>query len=122
MIVLKKTTTIPDEDPKNILSKKMIKMVVLIDDKATAEHADDAAHDPLVKEVDYWVFWFRKPDFNQIRKMIPGLPSDLGNVIYFTLSTNNTIVDIVRKGDNYNEMTFRKHFVRAGKPEFNNLS
>ena len=123
MIVLKKTTIFPGEkDPKDLLSKTNIKMVVLVNDETTAKNADRAARHPLNDIVDSQVLWFTQPDFNEIHKMIPGLPQDLIQVIYFTLSTNNTVVNIVRKNDVYDEMTFRQHFVDAGLPQYNNTS
>ena len=107
---LTKTTIAPPTNPDPVLSLPCIKMVVIVNDAALAQLADDLAQLPPI--VDRQVIWFQSglPAAYQATFNITNLPT----AVAFSLKTDNTIADVIRVGESVDAVRMDSSYTNAG--------
>jgi hypothetical protein len=107
---LTKTIIVPPGNPDVTLHLPIIKMVVVVNDAALAQLADDLAQMPPL--TDRQVIWFQNglPASYQAQFKVP----DLATAVAFSLSPENDIGTVIRQGDIIDEMGMDEAYTAAG--------
>lgn len=118
MPTLQKTIIVPTADPSTVLDQKILKMVVVVNDSALVEMANNLALKPPTA-IDRYVIWYKTPDFSELKKQYPALPEDLTQVKAFSLSTKNKVADIITANETIDYVRIDQSYTKAGLPEYN---
>lgn len=108
---LTKTITVPPGNPEPTLHlQNTIKMVVVVNDENIAQTADDLAQLPPI--VDRQVVWFQNglPANYQAEFGVP----DLATAVAFSLSPENNIGDVIRRGEIVDDVRMEHAYTAAG--------
>jgi hypothetical protein len=117
MSPLKKTTIVPDGNPKEVLNKKILKMIVLRDNTKLAEFANELAIYP--PNIERWVIWFKNPDENEIVKLFGNLDKDFNKIAGFSLSAKNEIANYILVNELIDILRVEEAYTDAGLPNYN---
>ena len=125
MCTLEKTTIIPTGDPREILSKQILKMVVLVDNEQLVQFANDMALYP--PQVDRHVLWFTEPNENELIELIKEFDPEFerefnigfDSILAFSLSTTNKIADYITSDEVIDLVRIGYSYTKAGLPEYN---
>lgn len=118
MTNLQRTIIVPGGNPETILSQKILKMIVIVDNDSFVEKADNLALDKPAG-IERYVVWYLSPDFDQLKKAYPDLPDNLSGVVAFSLSTKNKVADTIKSNEQLSYSRIDSSFTKAGLPEFN---
>lgn len=118
MSELLKTIIVPTADPLAILDQKILKMVVISNDSALVEMANNLSLKPPTA-IDRYVIWYKAPDFVELQKQFSSLPDDLTQVKAFSLSTKNKVADVIKADETADYVRIDQSFTKAGLPEYN---
>ena len=107
---LTKTITVPPGNPDATLHLPIIKMVVVVNDAALAQLADDLAQFPPI--TDRQVVWFQNglPANYQAEFNVPNLAA----VVAFSLSPENDIGDVISDDETVDDVRMDEAYTAAG--------
>jgi hypothetical protein len=115
---LEKTTIYPDQNPNSVLSKKILKLVILVNNENLVVTADRIAQDTPAG-IDRQVIWYKSLNDIDLKTKFPGLPDDLTGILAFSLSTRNKVSDLIRNWSDNDYETIEEAFDNAGLDENN---
>jgi hypothetical protein len=115
---LEKTTIYPDQNPNAVLSKKILKLVILVNNENLVVTADRIARD-MPSDIDRQVIWYKNLNDIDLINKFPGLPDDLTGIMAFSLSTRNKVSDLIKNWQDGDYERIELAFNNAGLDENN---
>ncbi len=117
MCAYQKTCIYPDPNIDNVLSKPILKMIVVGNYSDIVRAADNLALYPPMNTARH-VIWYPAISANELRTKFPGL-TNVENIKAFSLSKSNKVGDIITKNETADLVRIDLCFTRAGAAALN---
>ena len=118
MSEIRKTIIVPGGNARDVVGKPILKMVVLGNNEQVAKSASRLALYPPTN-TDRYVLWFKNPSHSELKQLFENLDEDISNVVAFSVSTKDVVVDYIRTGETIDNVRLDHAYTKAGLREYN---